>query len=113
MSDYADMVLFAQPNTRKQWSEPDRTFAEFVLPWPKRLRGGPRGTEASALEFAILAVLFLAFARVASGPSVGGRMRRNLNRLYVKELVLKNFAGLAAEQVADRMIELPCMSKRN
>jgi hypothetical protein len=34
-------------------------------------------------------------------------MRRNLNRLYVKELALKNFAGLAAEQVADRMIELP------
>jgi hypothetical protein len=31
---------------------------------------------------------------------------RYLVRLYVKELVLKNFAGLAAEQVADRMIEL-------
>ena len=31
---------------------------------------------------------------------------RYLVRLYVKELVLKNFAGLAAEQVAERMIEL-------
>ena len=31
---------------------------------------------------------------------------RYLVRLYVKELVLKNCAGLAAEQVADRMIEL-------
>jgi hypothetical protein len=31
---------------------------------------------------------------------------RYLVRLYVKELVLKNFAGLPAEQVADRMIEL-------
>jgi len=27
-------------------------------------------------------------------------------RLYVKELVLKNFAGLPAEQSAERMIEL-------
>lgn len=31
---------------------------------------------------------------------------RYLVRLYVKELVLKNFAGLAAAQVAERMIEL-------
>jgi hypothetical protein len=27
-------------------------------------------------------------------------------RLYVKELVLKNFAGLPVEQVVERMIEL-------
>jgi len=31
---------------------------------------------------------------------------RYLVRLYVKELVLRNFAGLPAEQVAERMIEL-------
>jgi len=31
---------------------------------------------------------------------------RYLVRLYVKELVLKNFPGLSAEQVAERMIEL-------
>lgn len=31
---------------------------------------------------------------------------RYLVRLYVKELVLKNFAGMPAEQIADRMIEL-------
>jgi Histidine kinase-, DNA gyrase B-, and HSP90-like ATPase len=31
---------------------------------------------------------------------------RYIVRLYVKELVLKNFAGLPAEQVAERMIEL-------
>ena len=31
---------------------------------------------------------------------------RYLVRLYVKELVLKNFAGMSAEQVAERMIEL-------
>jgi hypothetical protein len=31
---------------------------------------------------------------------------RYLVRLYVKELVLKNFAGLPVEQVVERMIEL-------
>jgi len=31
---------------------------------------------------------------------------RYLMRLYVKELVLKNFAGLPAEQLMERMIEL-------
>jgi hypothetical protein len=31
---------------------------------------------------------------------------RYLVRLYVKELVLKNFAGMQPEQIADRMIEL-------
>jgi hypothetical protein len=31
---------------------------------------------------------------------------RYLVRLFVKELVLKNFAGMPAEQIADRMIEL-------
>jgi hypothetical protein len=31
---------------------------------------------------------------------------RYLVRLYVKELVLKNFAGLPAEQLLERMIEL-------
>jgi hypothetical protein len=27
-------------------------------------------------------------------------------RLYVKELVLRNFAGMHAEQIAERMVEL-------
>ena len=31
---------------------------------------------------------------------------RYLVRLYVKELVLKNFAGLSADQLLERMIEL-------
>ena len=31
---------------------------------------------------------------------------RYLVRLYVKELVLKNFGGLPAEQLMERMIEL-------
>ena len=31
---------------------------------------------------------------------------RYLARLYIKELVLRNFAGLPAEQLAERMVEL-------
>jgi hypothetical protein len=31
---------------------------------PDWLTGGPRGTEASALEFLILAVMFMVFARL-------------------------------------------------
>lgn len=31
---------------------------------------------------------------------------RYLVRLYVKELVLRNFAGLSAEQLLERMVEL-------
>ena len=31
---------------------------------------------------------------------------RYLVRLYVKELVLKNFAGMSSEQLLERMVEL-------
>jgi hypothetical protein len=34
------------------------------------------------------------------------RIKENSQRLYVKELVLKNFAGLPADQLLERMIEL-------
>lgn len=36
-----------------------------------------------------------------------------LVRLYVKELVLENFAGLPPDQLLERMIELSCMPKRS
>lgn len=36
----------------------------------------------------------------------GALQLRYLVRLYVKELVLRNFAGMQAEQIAERMIEL-------
>lgn len=38
---------------------------------------------------------------------------RYLVRLYVKELVLKNFAGLPADQVLERMIELSLYAEEN
>ena len=37
---------------------------------------------------------------------------RYLARLYVKELVLKNFAGLPADQLLERMIELSLYAER-
>jgi len=39
-------------------------------------------------------------------PGLHPSTKRYLVRLYVKELVLKNFAGRPVEQVAERMIEL-------
>jgi uncharacterized protein len=63
MSDFADMALFAQPNTGNNGQSLTGHLLNVSYRGPDWLTGGPRGTEASALEFAILAVLFLAFAR--------------------------------------------------
>lgn len=63
MSDYADMVLFAQPNTGNNGQSPTGHLLNVSYHGPDWLTGGPRGTEASAFEFVILGVLFLAFAR--------------------------------------------------
>ena len=38
---------------------------------------------------------------------------RYLVKLYVKELVLRNFAGLAAEQLLERMVELSLHAEEN
>jgi membrane protease YdiL (CAAX protease family) len=64
MSDYADMVLFAQPNTGNNGQSLTGHLLNISYHGPEWLTGGPRGTEASALEFLILAFMFLAFARV-------------------------------------------------
>jgi membrane protease YdiL (CAAX protease family) len=63
MSDYADMVLFAQPNTGNNGQSLTGHLLNISYHGPEWLTGGPRGTEASALEFLILVLLFLAFAR--------------------------------------------------
>jgi uncharacterized protein len=62
MSDYADMVLFAQPNTGNNGQSLTGHLLNVSYHGPEWLTGGPRGTEASALEFLILALMFLAFA---------------------------------------------------
>jgi membrane protease YdiL (CAAX protease family) len=63
MSDFADMVLFAQPNTGNNGQLLTGHLLNVSYYGPDWLTGGPRGTEASALEFFILALLFLAFSR--------------------------------------------------
>lgn len=63
MSDYADMVLFAQPNTGNNGQSLTGHLLNVSYHGPDWLTGGPRGTEASAFEFVILGILFLAFAR--------------------------------------------------
>jgi hypothetical protein len=63
MSDYADMALFAQPNTGNNGQSLTGHLLNVSYQGPAWLTGGPRGTEASALEFLILALLFFAFAR--------------------------------------------------
>jgi membrane protease YdiL (CAAX protease family) len=63
MSDYADMVLFAQPNTGNNGQSLTGHLLNVFYNGPEWLTGGPRGTEASVLEFLILALMFLFFAR--------------------------------------------------
>lgn len=63
MSDFADMVLFAQPNTGNNGQSLTGHLLNLSYHGPGWLTGGPRGTEASVLEFVILVVLFVAFAR--------------------------------------------------
>ena len=64
MSDYTDMVLLAQPNTGNNGQSLTGHLLNVYYHGPEWLTGGPRGTEASALEFLILLLLFVTFARV-------------------------------------------------
>jgi uncharacterized protein len=63
MSDYADMVLFAQPNTGNHGQSLSGHLLQVSYQGPEWLTGGPRGTEASVVELLILPVMFLAFSR--------------------------------------------------
>ena len=80
MSDYADMVLFAQPNTGNNGQSLTGHLLNVSYRGPAWLTGGPRGTEASALEFLVLALLFFAFARgyprIATSGAVSERLAR-------------------------------------
>ncbi len=63
MSDYADMVLFAEPNSGNKGLSVPGHLLEVAFPGPAWLTGGPCGTEASILVFGILAGLFALFDR--------------------------------------------------
>jgi membrane protease YdiL (CAAX protease family) len=62
-SDYTDMVVFAEPNTGNAGKPLTGHLLDVEFHGPAWLTGGPRGTEASALVFLILAALFYLFHR--------------------------------------------------
>lgn len=63
MSDYADMVVFAEPNTGNNGQPLSGHLLNVSYHGPDWLTGGPCGTEASAFVFVILAGLFFLFDR--------------------------------------------------
>jgi uncharacterized protein len=60
-SDYTDMVVFAEPNTGNAGKPLPGHLLDVQFHGPAWLTGGPRGTEASLLVFAVLAALFYLF----------------------------------------------------
>jgi len=59
MSDYADMVLFAAPNTGNEGKSLPGHLLDITYHGPDWLTGGPRGIEASLMVFVILAASFV------------------------------------------------------
>jgi len=73
-SDYADMIVFAEPNSGNDGKPLPGHLLDIRFHGPDWLTGGPRGTEASLLVFVVLAGLFYFFnkaypARRAEGSS--------------------------------------------
>ena len=62
-SDYADMILFAEPNSGNDGKPIVGHLLDIRFHGPDWLTGGPRGTEASVLVFVVLAGLFYFFNR--------------------------------------------------
>ena len=62
-SDYADMIVFAEPNTGNRGQPIPGHLLDIRYHGPDWLTGGPRGTEASLLVFVVLAGLFYFFNR--------------------------------------------------
>lgn len=60
-SDYTDMVVFAEPNSGNAGNGLPGHLLNVQFHGPDWLTGGPRGTEASLLVFAVLAALFYLF----------------------------------------------------
>ena len=62
-SDYADMIVFAEPNSGNDGRPIPGHLLDVRFHGPDWLTGGPRGTEASLLVFVVLAGLFYFFDR--------------------------------------------------
>ena len=62
-SDYADMIVFAEPNSGNDGKPIPGHLLDVRFHGPDWLTGGPRGTEASLVVFVVLAGLFYFFNR--------------------------------------------------
>ncbi len=62
-SDYADMIVFAEPNSGNDGKPIAGHLLDISFHGPDWLTGGARGTEASLLVFVVLAGLFYFFNR--------------------------------------------------
>jgi uncharacterized protein len=62
-SDYADMIVFAEPNSGNDGKPLVGHLLDVRFHGPDWLTGGPRGTEASLLVFIVLGGLFYFFNR--------------------------------------------------
>ena len=62
-SDYADMIVFAEPNSGNDGKPIPGHLLDLRFHGPDWLTGGPRGTEASLVVFVVLAGLFYFFSR--------------------------------------------------
>jgi len=62
-SDYADMIVFAEPNSGNDGKPIAGHLLDVRFHGPDWLTGGPRGTEASLVVFVVLAGLFYFFNR--------------------------------------------------
>ena len=60
-SDYADMIVFAEPNSGNDGKPLVGHLLDVRFHGPDWLTGGPRGTEASLVVFVVLAALFYCF----------------------------------------------------
>ena len=72
-SDYADMIIFAEPNSGNDGQPIPGHLLDIRFHGPEWLTGGARGTEASVVVFAVLAGLFYFFNRAYPPEKVQSR----------------------------------------
>jgi membrane protease YdiL (CAAX protease family) len=75
-SDYADMIVFAEPNTGNAGKPVIGHLLDVRFHGPAWLTGGPRGTEASLLVFVVLAGLFYFFHKAYPARSAMAQSAR-------------------------------------
>jgi membrane protease YdiL (CAAX protease family) len=95
-SDYADMIVFAEPNTGNHGQPIPGHLLDIRYHGPDWLTGGPRGTEASLLVFVILAGLFYFFNRAyPSEQPLSRAAGTNLERNYGSSTTTVTYAVIS------------------